>query len=67
MTGFRDSVLQEKLKTLGVNIGSTVSSKTFVLLVKDPKEDSGKIRDAKKYSIPIMIVDDFVKKYRLNE
>jgi hypothetical protein len=38
-----------------------------VLLVKDPKEDSGKIRDAKTYSIPIMIVDDFVEKYRLNE
>lgn len=68
MSGFRDSVLQEKLKTLGVNVGSTVSSKTFVLLVKEMKEeDSGKIKDAKKHSIPIMMVGDFVEKYRMNK
>jgi NAD-dependent DNA ligase len=65
MTGFRDAVLQDNLKKVGATIGSSVSSKTFVLLVKDLNETSGKVMDANKHSVPLMTPTEFVKKYRL--
>lgn len=65
MTGFRDAVLQDNLKKVGATVGSSVSSKTFVLLVKDVNETSGKVLDAKKHSVPLMTPSDFVKKYGL--
>jgi NAD-dependent DNA ligase len=65
MTGFRDAVLQDNLKKVGATIGSSVSSKTFVLLVKDLNETSGKVMDAKKHSVPLMTPTEFVKKYGL--
>jgi len=65
MTGFRDAVLQDNLKKVGATIGSSVSSKTFVLLVKDVNETSGKVMDAKKHSVPLMTPTEFVKKYGL--
>lgn len=60
MTGFRDAVLQDNLKKVGATVGSSVSSKTFVLLVKDVNEISGKVLDAKKHSVPLMTPSDFV-------
>jgi NAD-dependent DNA ligase len=60
MTGFRDTALQDKLKRVGATVGSSVSSKTFVLLVKDVNESSGKVLDAKKHSVPLMTPSDFV-------
>lgn len=60
MTGFRDAVLQDNLKKVGATVGSSVSSKTFVLLVKDVNETSGKVLDAKKHSVPLMTPSDFV-------
>ena len=65
MTGFRDAVLQDNLKKVGATVGSSVSSKTFVLLVKDVNETSGKVMDAKKHSVPLMTPGEFVKKYGL--
>ena len=65
MTGFRDAILQENLKKLGATVGSSVSSKTFVLLVKDINDTSGKVMDAKKYSIPLMTPTEFVERYGL--
>jgi NAD-dependent DNA ligase len=50
---------------VGATIGSSVSSKTFVLLVKDLNETSGKVMDAKKHSVPLMTPTEFVKKYGL--
>jgi NAD-dependent DNA ligase len=65
MTGFRDADLQEKLKKVGATIGSSVSSKTFVLLVKDMNETSGKVMDAKKHSVPLMTPSEFMEKYKV--
>ena len=65
MTGFRDAVLQDNLKKVGATVGSSVSSKTFVLLVKDVNETSGKVLDAKKHYVPLMTPSEFVKKYGL--
>ena len=63
ITGFRDNDLQEGLKNIGARIGSSVSSKTFVVLVKDKEEDTGKANEARKLNIPLMTVQEFSKKY----
>ena len=63
LTGFRDANLQDELKELGAKIGSSVSKSTFIVLVKDKEEDTGKVADAKKLGIPIMTPDEFKDKY----
>lgn len=63
MTGFRDTALQEALKDIGAKLGSNVSSKTFVVLVKDKEEDTGKANEARKLNIPLMTPHEFTKKY----
>ena len=65
MTGFRDKPLKTTLTELGVKIGSSVSQNTFVVLVKDLDEDTSKAEEAKEKNIPIMVVDEFRKKYNL--
>lgn len=64
LTGFRDEKLQHQLKELGAKIGASVSSKTFVVLVKNKDEDTGKASDARKLGIPLMTVDEFINKYQ---
>jgi NAD-dependent DNA ligase len=63
MTGFRDESLQNELKKMGAKIGSSVSSKTFVLLVKDKDEDTGKAVEARKLNVPLMSPQEFRNKY----
>lgn len=63
MTGFRDTSLQEALKNIGAKIGSSVSSKTFVVLVKDKEEDTGKANEARKLGVPLMTPQEFTSKY----
>jgi NAD-dependent DNA ligase len=63
MTGFRDAALQESLKAVGAKIGASVSSKTFVVLVKDKEEDTGKANEARKLGIPLMTPDEFKQTY----
>ena len=64
MTGFRDSILENKLKALGVKISSSVSKNTFAVLVPGAKE-TGKLNDAKKLGIPIILVNEFKTSYNL--
>jgi DNA ligase (NAD+) len=63
MTGFRDATLQEKLKNVGAKMGSSVSKNTFVVLVKDKEDETGKAVDARKLGIPILTPDEFSAKY----
>jgi len=63
ITGFRDTALQETLKDIGAKIGSSVSSKTFVVLVKDKEEDTGKANEARKLGILLMTPQEFTSKY----
>jgi NAD-dependent DNA ligase len=44
-------------------VGSSVSKKTFVVLVKDKTEDTGKANEARKYNIPLMTPQEFSDKY----
>jgi NAD-dependent DNA ligase len=63
MTGFRDAELQNELKEIGAKIGSSVSSKTFVVLVKDKDEDTGKSAEARKLGVQLMTPEEFRNKY----
>ena len=63
MTGFRDDELQQKIKNVGAKLGSSVSKNTFVVLVKNIEEDTGKASEAKKLGIPLMTPDEFKSKY----
>jgi NAD-dependent DNA ligase len=63
MTGFRDKELQDSLKEIGAKLGASVSKNTFVVLVKDKDEDTGKASDAKKLGVPLMTPEEFKKKY----
>jgi NAD-dependent DNA ligase/DNA polymerase/3'-5' exonuclease PolX len=63
MTGFRDADLQDKLKNVGAKLGSSVSKNTFIVLVKDKEDETGKAADARKLGIAIMTPDEFRSKY----
>ena len=63
ITGFRDKSLEEKLKGVGAKLGSSVNKKTYIVLIKSEGETSSKIEEAKKHNIPIMVFDEFMKKY----
>ena len=66
MTGFRDKNLEDKIKSAGAKIGSSVSKNTFIVIVKNLEEDTGKASDAKKLGVPLITVDEFYKKYFIN-
>ena len=65
MTGFRNKLLEDKLKNIGANLANSISKNTFILLVKDIEESTGKIDKAKLLNIPIMVPQDFVDKYSI--
>lgn len=64
MTGFRDKELSSILEEIGAELSSSVSKKTFVVVVKDIDDDTGKADKARKLNIPMMAVDDFKEKYQ---
>ena len=63
MTGFRDTNIQDALKNVGAKLGASVSKNTFLVLVKDLSEDTGKAEDAKKNGVPLMTPEVFKEKY----
>jgi NAD-dependent DNA ligase len=63
VTGFRDKDFQEKMKSIGVNIGTSVSKQTMCLIVKNINEDTTKANEARKLGLPILTMDEFTKKY----
>jgi len=63
MTGFRDKALVEEINAKGGIIGTSVSKKTFVVLVPDKEEGTGKADEARKLKIPLMTPDEFRTKY----
>ena len=63
LTGFRDKELTEELSKLGALLASAVGKTTFVVLVKDIDEDTGKAEKARIMGIPVMTPKSFRKKY----
>ena len=65
MTGFRNEKLSKTLEGYGAKMSSSVNSKTFVLLVKDLDETTGKADEAKKRNIEIMTPEMLIEKYNI--
>ena len=63
MTGFRDKELAELIKSYGGENEDIVTKNTFVVLVKNKDEDTGKALLAKKLDIDIMLPDEFKEKF----
>jgi len=63
MTGIRDANVAEALKSVGANLGSSVSKNTVAVIAKSSDEDTGKASDARKLGIPIMTPSEFMAKY----
>ncbi len=60
-TGVRDTDLEKLIESQGGKVGSSISSKTTLLVAKDPNETSSKIQEANELNIPIMAYETFVK------
>ena len=63
ITGFRDKALQQKLDKIGVKLVTSVSKNTFIVLVNDLDDDTGKADKAKKLGVNIMTPGSFKSKY----
>jgi len=63
MTGFRDKNLEDKIKSAGAKLGTSVSKNTYLVIVKHLEEDTGKASDAKKIGVPLITIEEFNKKY----
>ena len=63
MTGFRDKSLEAEIKKVGGKIGSSVSKKTFAVVVKTLDEDTGKAEKARELGVPLITVNDFRATY----
>ena len=67
MTGFRNEEFSENMeKKYGAKLSSSVNSKTFVLLVKNVEETTGKAEQARKLNVPIMTLEMFTDKYNIH-
>jgi NAD-dependent DNA ligase len=55
--------LVDELKKVGAKNGSSISKNTFVLIVKDKEDKTGKILDAEVLNVPIMTLEEFKSKY----
>ena len=65
MTGFRDKELSSVLEEVGAELSSSVSKRTYMVVVKDIDDDTGKAEKARKLNIPMIEVNDFKKKFML--
>ena len=63
MSGTRSKELEKKLNSVGAQMGSSVSSKTFAVITADLESTSSKVSDAKKLQIPLFTPETFEKKY----
>ena len=59
MTGFRNKELEEKLKSVGAKVGSSVSKNTYLVIAKDKDDETGKVLEAKKLGINVVSLDEF--------
>ena len=65
MTGFRDDELEKKLKKMGVQISTSVSKNTYMVIAKDKNDETSKILEAKKLGIQVLSLDEFKTKFHL--
>ena len=59
------SHIEHKLKEMGVVLGTSVTSKTFLVITPEPNSDSSKVVNAKKLNILILTPKQFKQNYIL--
>lgn len=59
-TGFRDKILEEKIKKNGGEVQSGISKKTTHLIIKDSSSKSTKTEKAEKMGIEILTLQEFL-------
>ena len=64
-SGFRPKELMEKIQNRGGVIASSVSKKTFAVIVKTLDEDTGKTQQARELGVSIMTPESFSTLYGL--
>lgn len=62
-TGFRDTALEEYIKSQGGEVTNGVTAKTTILLAKDASSGSSKLQKAIDKGIAVMTPDQFKRKY----
>jgi NAD-dependent DNA ligase len=65
MTGFRDKDLEERIKSKGGVVASSMRKDIFVVITKDKTQLSGKLLKAKELNLPIMTLEEFISKYQI--
>ena len=65
MSGTRDKVIENKLKEVGAILGTSVTSKTFMLITPHPDSDNSKVVNAKKLNILILTPEQFKLQYNI--
>ena len=65
ITGFRPKELMELIKSKGGELTSSVSKKTFAVIVKSLDEDTGKAEQARQLGVSLMTPESFKKLYNL--
>lgn len=63
ITGFRDKEFQKKLEALGAKFGSSVSKKTFAVIVSSLDDDTGKADKARSLNVPLVTKQQFNEQY----
>jgi NAD-dependent DNA ligase len=63
MTGTRDQTAISLLKSVDGKVAGSVTKNTKVVVASDPNENTGKIQDAKRLGIPIMLPSEFISLY----
>ena len=61
----RDDELEKKLKKMGVQISTSVSKNTYMVIAKDKNDETSKILEAKKLGIQVLSLDEFKTKFHL--
>jgi len=59
MTGFRNKALQARVEAEGGTVQSSVSSKTTIVVAKNPNGTSGKLKKARDLGIKIVGIEEF--------
>ena len=59
MSGTRDKEIEKKLKEVGANLSTSVTSKTFAVITPDPDSDTGKVSNAKKLKVQLFTPENF--------
>jgi NAD-dependent DNA ligase len=65
MSGTRDKDIEHKLKEMGAVLGTSVTSKTFLVITPEPNSDSSKVVNAKKLNILILTPEQFKQNYNI--